>query len=295
MRFENLNIYAIILNYNSAEESIALYDNLKEGGYGNLNILVIDNASKAADRSQLKQNIPTNALIFNEKNIGYAGGNNVGIEVALIKNADYIWLLNPDIRVKNNTLSILLETALADVSLAAVGSRIIHRTNPSTIFSDGELLLMDEKCSTIHKNSHREVIDVPGGIDYKIDYIDGSCILLNANAINDIGKLSEEYFLYFEETDWCFRARNRKWKLAINSNASVYNLTSVKTDVFHYYFSRNKLIFSKKFHSNFNEVRSYYVKEIMKEFLNRFKGKYFKPYYKSRLKGLLVGILKTAF
>lgn len=294
MNFENLNTYAIILNYNSAGESIALYKNLEDGGYCNLNILVIDNASNIADKDELKENIPSGNLFFNNKNTGYAVGNNIGIDLAIKGNANYVWILNPDIRVENNTLSILLETLLADKDLAAVGPRIINRTNPSTIFSDGEILIMDEKCSTIHKNSHLKISDVPRVIDYEVDYIDGSCILLNCNAIKDVGKFSEEYFLYFEETDWCFRAKNKSWKLATNSNTTVYNLTSVKTSIFHYYFSRNKLIFSKKFHPKFKEVRTYCFQEIIKEMGGRAKGKYLKPYFYSRLKGVISGIIKTS-
>jgi len=294
MRFENSNTYAIILNYNSAEESIALFENLEVQHYKYLRILVIDNNSSEEDQIQLKENIPSENLIFNKINLGYAGGNNRGIEIALNEKADFIWLLNPDIRVESNTLSILLETLLADISLAAVGSRIIHRANPSIIFSDGELLVMDEKCSTIHKNSHLEIKNVPTGIVYDVDYIDGSCILLNCNAIKDVGILSMEYFLYFEETDWCFRARKKKWKIAINSNTSVYNLTSVKANIFHYYFMRNRLIFSKKYHPNFIKVRNYYIKELLREVGYRFRGKYFKPFFESRVKGLVSGIINTS-
>ncbi len=294
MDIDQLKTYAIILNYNSADESVALFKNLEEQHYEYLIILVIDNNSIEADQLELKENIPAENLIFSPKNLGYAGGNNIGIEIALNDKADYIWVLNPDIRVNNQTLPILLKTISEDKTLAAIGPRIIHRNNPEKIFSDGEMLMMDEMCSTKHKNHNIEVSLVPKSIDYNIDYIAGSSILLNCEAIREIGELPEEYFLYFEETDWCFRAHKNKWKLAVNSHAEVYNLTSIKSAVFNYYFIRNKLIFSKKYHPDFVKVRNFYIKELFKEVGDRFKGKYFKPYFIKRLKGLFLGIVETS-
>lgn len=286
-------IYTVILNYNSSKETLALLDNLKEIELIT-KVIVVDNNSSSFDKENLKANIPPNQLIFNKKNLGYAGGNNIGIQIALENNADYVWILNPDIRVEIQALPILLKTIMADKTLAAVGPRIIQRIKKDRIYTDGEKLVMDEKCSTIQKNYNLLVANVPKRIDYDIDYIDGSSILLNCQAIKEVGKLPVEYFLYFEETDWCFNARKNNWKLAINSNSNVYNLTSIKNSIFHYYFMRNKLIFSKKYHPDFKKVRNYYLKELLKEITLRFRGNYCKPFIKSRVKGLISGIIKTS-
>lgn len=295
MKFKNKNIYSIILNYNSADESIALFKNLGEQQNDYLTILVIDNHSNEKDQKNLLNNIPIKNLIFNEKNLGYAGGNNVGIEIALKNGADYVWILNPDIRVESQTLNTLFRTVIEDKTLAAIGPRITHRNNPDKIFSDGGMIAMNENYSAYHKHHNAELTSGSKTIDYDISFIDGSCILLNCEAIKEIGKLPEEYFLYFEETDWCFKARKHKWKLAIDSNAAVSNLTSVKRATFYYHITRNKIIFCKKYHPNFTQVRIYFIKELLKEALFRFKGNYFKPFYLSRAKGLVAGIIKTSF
>ena len=293
METPQLKTYAVILNYNSANDSIALFKSLNEQGHRGLHILVIDNNSKDVDKRKLTENIPGANLIWNRKNLGYAAGNNLGIELALKAHADYIWILNPDIRVEKDALSILVETLEKDRNLAAVGPRIIQRENPGKIFSDGEKMIMDETASTLHKNHNLKVGELSTGLDYDIDYIAGSSMLLNSQAIRELGKLPEDYFLYFEETDWCFNARKNNWKLAINSNAEVYNLTSIKTSVFHFYFMRNRLIFCKKYHPDFKKVRNYYLKEILDEISMKFKGKYLRPYFKSRSKGLISGLIKT--
>lgn len=188
-----------------------------------------------------------------------------------------------------------MDTLENDKEIAAVGPRILRREDTSTIFTDGEKLYFDEKCTTEHKNSWLKDEDTPEGIDFEIDYIDGSCLLLRSTAIEDIGMLPEDYFLYFEETHWCFEAKRKGWKLAVNSCSKVFNLTSDKKETFHYYFIRNKLLFCKKFHNDFNSVRRYYGKLLCQEFLNRLQKKaYLKPYYKSRLAGYLVGVFKTS-
>lgn len=288
----HLITYGIILNYNSSEESIALYGKLQRLDDDSLEVLVIDNASQLEDRNRLMEVIPEAHLVFNKKNKGYAAGNNVGITKALENGAAYIWILNPDIRIDNESLKILKETLMADTKLAAVGPRILHRHDEKVIFSDGELM-NKRKCLTKHKNHNVSSNEVAAGIDYSIDYIDGSSILLNSEAIKEIGLLPEEYFLYFEETDWCFKAKKKGWVLAVNSHAKVYNLTSEKAKTFHYYINRNRLIFSNNYLSNFNEIRNDSVIGIINEFFARFRGRYLKPYYFSRLKGILSGVIKT--
>lgn len=282
--------YVIILNYNSAEETITLYHQVKELLYQDLKICVLDNCSKEEDKALLQKLIPSGDLILNKANLGYSGGNNLGIKLAIDAGADYVWLLNPDIRIENTTLPILTETLLLDKSLAAVGPRIIKREDPDTIFSDGELIDTSTNFHTLHKNFNDKVKNQSVILDYDIDYIDGSCILFNCEAIKQVGYISEDYFLYFEETDWCTRAKRAGWKLAVNRRAVAYNLTSEKKEVYHYYYTRNKLLFSKKFDLNYDSLKKREINTIVNEIRNRIKGVYLKPYFFSRLKGLIAGI-----
>lgn len=288
-------IYAIILNYNSAEDTHHLYESLTKYFSNGLSILVVDNASTGLDQKKLRQEIPKENLIFNFKNLGYAGGNNVGIDFALSMGAEFIWVLNPDIRIKNDTLPLLLNTLKADNSLAAIGPRINKREDENKIFSDGGLLLQDEKFTTFHKNSNCLSESIPGKIDFDVDYIDGSCILISAEAFTNIGEFSEQYFLYFEETDWCIKAKLKGYKLAVNSNAIAYNLNSEKGAVYNYYMMRNRMIFAKNHHKDYIKVRNYYGQDLFGEIRGKLRGQYFKPFFVSKVKGYLVGIIKARF
>lgn len=284
-------VYAVILNYNSAGDTVALYKNLRDLNHNNLEILVIDNDSEVKDRQAIIDRIPENNVILNSENQGYAAGNNVGIKRANEEKAEFIWILNPDIRVDQNTLSTLLDLLKSDPSLAAVGPRIISRENKSLIFSDGELMDLSNGLHTFHKNYNKPVLSTEEKVDYGIDYIDGSSILVRMAAVKELGFFPEDYFLYWEETDWCTNAKRNNWKLAIDTNAVVYNLNSEKGAIYHYYYNRNKLLFSKKFNLNYNLVVKREKTKLYKEVLNRFSGKYLKPFFISRLKGVLAGIL----
>ncbi len=285
-----LKVYAIVLNYNSSDECIGLFKNLSQYNQSISEILIIDNASSIEDIENLKKNIPLEKLIFNSENLGFAGGNNIAIQKALTEKADFIWILNPDIRIDEDTLPQLLNIMAKDDSLAAIGPRIIKREDPYLIFSDGEKIIRDASCRTCHKNHNKLVEEIPGSIDYDVDYIDGSCILIRKEAFEEIGLFCEDYFLYFEETDWCFRSKKKGWKLAVNSNAKSYNLTSNKTALFHFYMMRNRMIFSKKFFPFYREVKRHYLKLLVQEVFDRLKGTYLKPFFISRLKGLFSGI-----
>jgi GT2 family glycosyltransferase len=287
-------VSAVILNYNTAGETLALYNNVRELDYQNLEIVVVDNASSLRDREQLKDKIPVDCIIFNSKNVGYAGGNNIGLRKAIDDKADFVWILNPDIRVEPDSLKILLRSMQSDYSLAAVGPRILSRENKNKIFTDGEVLDLSNGIHTFHKNHNKPVFKKEVALDYQVDYIDGSSIFLRTTAIKELGFLPEEYFLYWEETDWCTMAKRHNWKLAVNSSAIVYNLNSYKGSNFHYFSNRNKLLFSKKYQLNYREVTKREIQLLFNEVRNRFRGEYLRPYFISRFKGVFSGLLKNA-
>ena len=124
-----LKVYAIVLNYNSSDECIGLFKNLSQYNQRISEILIIDNASSIEDIENLKKNIPLDKLIFNSENLGFAGGNNIAIQKALTEKADFIWVLNPDIRIDDDTLPQLRrdQAAFAGFDLQ-IRTQGLHRT-----------------------------------------------------------------------------------------------------------------------------------------------------------------------
>lgn len=278
--------FALILNYNSSRDSIELFQLLQSFGFKNLFVLVLDNDSKPEDINRLKQRIPDKNLVLNYKNLGYAGGNNIGIQLSIEKGADFVWLLNPDIRVERETLPALLEMITSKPGIAAVGPRIRSRINKNEIFSDGGVIFYDERCHADLLNYDLLVDENPPSINFEIDYVDGSCILINVEAIKSIGLLPNEYFLYFEETDWCAKAKRKGWELGINSFVNAFNLKSPKNATYAYYYFRNRLIFARKYHPEYRKVYWYYSKLISIRIWNRFRYGRKDPFLKWEVKGL---------
>lgn len=268
------NIKAVILNYNSASETIKLYQQLKSFNYNFLAILVIDNASNKDDITLLQNSIASSELILNKSNLGYAGGNNIGIELSIKENFDYTLILNPDIRLVKETIPELLSVFYNKDNIAAIGPRICYRDNPDKIFSDGGLI--NEKLGYLssHLNYDKLVNEVKNDNPInKVDYVNGSCILINNKVIDHIGKLRADFFLYYEETEWCLRAKKNGYQVIINSNAIAYHLSSNNKDIYHYYMTRNRLLLAKIEKKYYIQTRNRIFKNLLKMFIDKISFK----------------------
>ncbi|MBI1863902.1 glycosyltransferase family 2 protein, partial [Candidatus Woesebacteria bacterium] len=119
-------IFIIILNWNRYQDTHDCLKSLEKINKKNLdlNILVVDNGSKVEEIEKLKKIVPANSLILNNKNLGFAQGNNVGIRQALKNNADYVLVLNNDTFLDKNFLTELVSTAQKDKKIGALTSKI---------------------------------------------------------------------------------------------------------------------------------------------------------------------------
>ncbi|HPI91499.1 MAG TPA: glycosyltransferase family 2 protein [Deltaproteobacteria bacterium] len=235
----------IILNWNSPTETTGLLDTLEAQPYEDSHTIVIDNHSTDDSMEKLSAYRGTITLIRNEKNLGYAGGNNVGIDTAIDMQADYIWILNPDIRPTQEALSLLVETMDRDASIAAVGPRICYRDHPETVYSDGGLVYPERGFLVIHKNTGKTIQELNEPVISSVDYANGSAILLRSKALEKIGTFREDFFLYYEETEWCLRAKRQGWKVCINHDATVYHQSSRKGIRYHYFMARNRILLAR--------------------------------------------------
>jgi GT2 family glycosyltransferase len=164
-----------------------------------------------------------NPIVFIQagENRGFAGGNNIGIKYALAKeDFEYIWLLNNDTVIEKNSLSSLVTYANKN-QLGISGSSLMYYDNPKKIQAyGGHVNKIFGTCT--HILNIKE-------IQNKLDYVVGASFLIDKKVIDKIGLLPEEYFLYYEETDYCFNARNNRFKLGIDIKSIVYHKEGVST------------------------------------------------------------------
>ncbi len=182
-----------------------------------------DEALNGGDRE--KEEKYRNPLIFIRagKNRGFAAGNNIGIQYALIKDDfEYVWLLNNDTVIKKETLSTLVQCA-KDTHAGISGSTLMYYDEPEKVQAYG---------GTINKffGVGRHLIEKKE-IKGKLDYIVGASFLIDKRVLNKIGLFPEEYFLYYEEVDYCFKARNNGFNFCVCLESMVYHKEGVSTGV----------------------------------------------------------------
>lgn len=243
-------VAVIILNWNGWADTLECLESLNQTNYENFEIILIDNASK-----ERKEILPAQfsslkiRQIFNDKNLGFAGGNNQGIKMALEDGVDYILLLNNDTTVEPNFLKELVEAGEEDKKTGILGPKMFFYSARDLIWSAGGKILKNYTRGELIGYQEKD----EGRFDEKkeVDYISGTCLLIKKQVIEKIGEISEDYFLYYEDTDWNMRARRAGFKCVFVPNSKIYHKASKSTGEFSYpyiyYHSRNGLIFAWRF------------------------------------------------
>ena len=170
-------------------------------------------------------------VVDNDKdNRGFAGGNNYGIKKS---NADYILLLNNDTVVHKDFLKEMVKKA--EQGYGIVGSKIYYHNSKKIWFEGGKVNWLRTKARHVKG---------------KTDFITGCCMLIKREVIDKIGLMDERYFLFFEDVDYCLRARKKRYMCAIADKAKIYHKVSKQTKEFSfkyiYYHFRNGLLLAKK-------------------------------------------------
>jgi GT2 family glycosyltransferase len=227
------HVNAVILNYNSHAATLQAVRDLSAARGVQMNVLVVDNASAAEDRSVLQQSLAPDQLLMLPKNLGYAGGMNAGVHFWLARAPDTpVMLVTPDARVGPDVPHALARTLAADASVGAVGPVILYREQPRRIGAGGAI---DERGRI---SLVPEVIrDTP----YDVDWIEGCAMLLNPDAFRSVNGFDEQYFLYYEEIDLCVRLRKAGWHVRLDPAVTVHHpkeQTGAQPHVY-YYMSRN--------------------------------------------------------
>jgi GT2 family glycosyltransferase len=220
-------VSCIILNWNGWAHTIECLSALRECTYKGMTPIVVDNGSTDNSVAQIRVAFPDLLVLESGKNLGFAGGNNLGIRHALTHGADYVWLLNNDTKPDPHALSALVAKALTDTTIGAVASICYYADSPSTVQAwagarvnlwTGSLCLSTEPQP-----------------DEWFDALNGTSFLISSSAIEEVGLLDESFFLYWEDTDFCLRLRKKGWRIAAAPYSRVLHKVCAST-------GRNRLI-----------------------------------------------------
>ncbi len=245
------NVTILILNWNGAPDTVACLDSLKKLAYPNFRVIVLDNAS--TDNSwALFANYPTPnyPVIFlkTDANLGFGGGNNVGIKRALAEGTDYVFLLNNDTVLAPDALAKMVDAAEADPQIGLVGALMLTTDEPTRIWFCGGRFnwLRTRGFHPRYGEPYREGMFPEHPID--VDYITGGALLVKRRVFEEIGLLPEDYFLYYEDADFNARAAAVGWRRIVVPTANVWHKGSASAKAgspsYQYYHLRNGLMFS---------------------------------------------------
>jgi hypothetical protein len=216
---EPLDLSIIIVNWNARDLLTrclqSVYDTTSNLDF---EVIVVDNASNDGSQAMIRQRFPQVRLIENDQNVGFARANNQALTVS---RGRYFLLLNSDTIVLPHALEKMVQFADAHAESGLIGCKLLN--------SDGSLQKSWASFPTFWSEVlgrnfrvRRRVEEEP--LAYEVDWVGGACLLVQPAAINEVGLLDESFFMYSEETDWCFRMRRQGWKVYYLPGVEVIHL-----------------------------------------------------------------------
>jgi GT2 family glycosyltransferase len=193
-----MTVSVVLVDWNGLDDTRHCLESLRRLEYEELNVIVVDNGSDVPVAG-----LDGVELIRSEQNLGFAGGANLGIRRALERGADYVWLLNNDTEVELGTLTALVDEAESDPRVGIVGAVLPEAWGGGRV----------NQWTGVTRN-----VTDPGE---RPDYIAGTCMLVKRRVFERIGLFDEAFFFYYEDADFCRRARDAGWGLAVAPDALV--------------------------------------------------------------------------
>lgn len=260
-----------------------------------------EKSNKVNDFNILNQNIPQNTLklIKITKNRGFTGGNNVALKYILNNiETDFIMLLSNDVVVAPNFLDEILIQAVSNPEIGVLGPLVYHYHDSERIQSAGGEILW-RKGEIIQKNRGEIQYKGEAEVDY-VDYITGCLLMARKKVFLDIGLLEEEYVAYWEDVEWCVRAKKAGYKIVCAPQAHIWHKESITTKkssgFLEYHYTRNRLWFLRE-HTSFKDKSIFFLNFIFVQIVYlifyaiiRQKDLKLLSYY---LKGTLDGLFKN--
>ncbi|MDA8151231.1 MAG: glycosyltransferase [Acidithiobacillus sp.] len=241
-------VATILLNWNSAADTLRCLRAVANLRGEQAQVMVVDNGSEPADLERLRSGIArwglAVELVETGENLGFGGGCNVGIRLALERGAEFVWLLNNDAVPHPDALQTMLRVMEGDAQIGAVGSVIYDLERPERVQTWGGGRVW--RWAGVARHHRRPVAA------RRLDYLTAASILLRRDALERTGLFDDDtFFMYWEDADLCFRLRAQGWKLAVAGDAMIWHQRS-----------------SSLGHAN--PLKDYYVTTSSRRFLRRY-------------------------
>jgi GT2 family glycosyltransferase len=238
----------VTVNFNQPDVTEDLLKSLRDvNTYRRLEIIVVDNGSKPNPVPTWEVKYPDVVFIRSETNTGFAGGNNLGITQAT---GDYLFLINNDTEVTPHLIGDLVDTMESNSKIGLLSPKIHYFDQPGTLqyagYTPMNYYTARNACIGQFEKDEGQYDDRSG----VTGYAHGAAMMISQAALLKAGGMAENYFLYYEELDWCERIRKAGYEVHVNLSALIYHKESVsvgkRTALKEFFMNRNRILFIRK-------------------------------------------------
>lgn len=237
----------IVVNFNGIKDTIELLASIEKFlDLESVEVIVVDNGSLNTESIAIAKDYPWSITIRSEVNLGFAGGNNLGIQASIGK---YVMLLNNDTLLKDNSLMKLPDTFNADSTIGVVSPKILFH-NPAGYIQYAGYSSMSR--ITIRNKTIGLMQKDEGQFDTITDtsYAHGAAMVVSREVLEHVGMMPEFFFLYYEEMDWCEQIKSKGYRIIYDPSAAIIHKEGMsvgkESPLKKFYMVRNRLLFAKR-------------------------------------------------
>jgi hypothetical protein len=248
-------ISVVSVNFNQPEATKAFLLSLKNYCSLKLEIIIVDNASDINSEDEFKEIVPELLFIRSKTNIGFAGGNNLGITQA---KGDYILLLNNDTEIVKGSIETLVSELKNDKNIGLLSPLILYHDDQTIIQYAGftplnYLTARNKQLGLCEKNTGQY-----NGLSYQTGFCHGAAVICRKTDLLKAGLMDESYFLYYEELDWCEKFKRIGKTINFTGKTHIYHKESISvgkdSPIKIYFMTRNRMLFIRKNTGLFNTI-----------------------------------------
>jgi GT2 family glycosyltransferase len=261
-------VHAVVLNWNDADHTIKCIESVQNIDYPNLNIIIVDNGSTDDSVERLQTALENVLLLASNRNRGFAGGMNLGVSEAIEAGTDYVWLLNNDVVVDDTTvLTQLINKLESNQNIGILSPLIREYPNTDEVwFAEGRIDLTDGDVGHVGRENLNEGL-------ITTDYVPFCGPVIRDTIFEELGLLPDEYFLYYEDADYCISVREHGYRVCTDLSCHICHEANASSGgtfdpIFSYYRARNRLLFSRR-HAGDKFVSSKYSWWVLKAVIHR--------------------------
>jgi GT2 family glycosyltransferase len=238
----------ITVNFNQSVITEQLLSSINlTNNYPNIEIIVVDNGSKVNDVPQWRLKYPSIKFIRSDVNLGFAGGNNLGVKEAI---GEYLFFVNNDTEFTENLVQTLVDVLDSNPEVGMVSPKIRYFDQPDILQYVGFTSMNYYTCRNYCVGQFEVDKGQYNTITGPTAYAHGAAMMAKKEAIDKAGLMAENFFLYYEEMDWCDHIKKAGYQIWVETKALIYHKESVSVGrasaLKEYFMNRNRILFIRR-------------------------------------------------